>query len=451
MTQETDITANADSTTFGFGLVHLEPGVTRWNARTYMYSAFWTIAFLSFLSFIQNYVLRVHLHIPASEIGRAVGNLSFVGEMMFLLVSPYLGALSDKVGRRPIFALGFIWIGVGFALYPLANSYAMLLGIRALMGIGAAALGGMMATVLSDYPQNKSRGKMGAMGGLSNGLGAIFGIFILSNLPRIYSAKGFSEAQAGTYTFWTITALACVTAVVVFKGLKPGKPGQAQERKKTITLMKEGIGAAQDNPRLRLAFAESFIARGDLLMIGTFLSAWLFHVGMGEHQLTAPEAAAKAGQFGGIAQFTTLLWAPFFGYILDKFDRATTVIIAMALAVIGYVSVGLVKDPMSSAAIIPLMLLGIGEFSAIMAGQALVAQEAPINIRGSVLGMFAFCGALGLLILSQVGGNLADTFGFGSVFLLVGGVNAVILLYAIRVRWKTGYKSPKTDVNRISE
>lgn len=309
------ISNTADGTTFGFGLVHLEPGVTRWNARTYMYSAFWTIAFLSFLSFIQNYVLRVHLQLPASDIGRAVGNLSFVGEMMFLLVSPYLGALSDKVGRRPIFALGFIWIGVGFALYPLANSYTMLLGIRALMGVGAAALGGMMATVLSDYPQNKSRGKMGAMGGLCNGLGAIFGIFILSNLPRIYSDKGFSEAQAGTFTFWTITVLAFVTAVVVFKGLKPGKPGKAQERKKTLTLMKEGIGAAQANPRLRLAFAESFIARGDLLMIGTFLSAWLFHVGMGEHQLAAPEAAAKAGQFGGIAQFTTLLWAPLFGYI----------------------------------------------------------------------------------------------------------------------------------------
>jgi MFS family permease len=435
--------ANDAGVKFGFGIIELEPGVTRWNARTYMYSAFWTIAFLSFLSLIQNYILRVHLDLPDSEIGRAVGNLSFVGEMMFLLVSPYLGALSDKIGRRPIFALGFLWIGVGFALYPLANSYEMLLGIRALMGMGAAALGGMMATVLSDYPQNSTRGKMAAMSGWCNGLGAMTGVFLLSKLPSLYSAKGFTEAQAGTYTFWTATGLAFVTAAVVFVGLKKGKPGKTQDRKRVALLMKEGFGAARDNPRLRLSFIESFIARGDLLMIGTFLSAWLFHAGMETHALTAPEAASNAGRFGGIVQMSTLLWAPVFGIILDRFDRVSTVIFAMAMAMIGYISVGLTEDIMSNQAILPLVLLGIGEFSAIMAGQTLVAQEAPIDVRGSVLGVFAFCGALGLLILSKLGGEFVDKFGYGSVFLLVGCINGLILIYAIYVRLKTGYKSPK--------
>ena len=264
---------------FVFGAVHLEPGVTRWNARTYLYSAFWTIAFLSFLSAIQNYILRVHLDMPANEIGRAVGNLSFVGEMVFLLVSPYLGALSDKIGRRPIFALGFLWIGAGFALYPLAHNYQILLVIRGMMGIGAAALGGMMATVLSDYPQNYTRGKMGAISGLMNGFGALTGIFLLSKLPSFYSAKGVTESQAGTYTFWTAAALATITASLVFKGLKKGKPGKTLDRKPVLELMREGFGAAKVNPRLRLSFVESFIARGDLLMLGTFLTAWIFQAG----------------------------------------------------------------------------------------------------------------------------------------------------------------------------
>ncbi|HHL43507.1 MAG TPA: MFS transporter, partial [Hellea balneolensis] len=399
---------------FAFHLVKLEPGVTRWNARTYFYSAFWTIAFLSFLSLIQNYVLRVHLNLPDSEIGRAVGNLSFFGEMVFLLVSPYLGALSDKIGRRPIWALGFVWIGVGFALYPLASSYSMLVVIRALMGVGAAALGGMMATVLSDYPQNHTRGKMGALSGWCNGLGAMTGVFLLAKLPNIYAAKGVAEAEAGTYTFWTITALAFLTAAIVFVGLKKGKPGKTLARKPVPELMKEGFGAAKVNPRLRLAFAESFIARGDLLMIGTFLSAWLFHAGIDAHGMSRPEAMANAGRYGGIVQMSTLLWAPFFGFILDKFDRVSTVIFAMGMASIGYISVGLTDDIMSKQAVIPLVLLGIGEFSAIMAGQTLVAQEAPIDVRGSVLGVFAFCGALGLLILSKVGGHIFDSIGPGA-------------------------------------
>lgn len=442
-TTNTNTHADPAGEKFAFGIIHLEPGVTRWNARTYMYSAFWTIAFLSFLSAIQNYILRVHLDMPDNEIGRAVGNLSFVGEMMFLLVSPYLGALSDKIGRRPIFALGFLWIGVGFALYPLAHTYTILLVIRAMMGLGAAALGGMMATVLSDYPQNYTRGKMGAMGGLMNGFGALTGIFFLSKLPGFYSGKGFTDVQAGTYTMWTATVLACITAIVVIKGLKKGKPGKALPRKRVRELMREGFGAAKENHRLRLSFVESFIARGDLLMLGTFLTAWLFHAGMDQHGMSPPEAAANMGRFAGIPQLCALIWAPFFGFILDRFDRATTVILAMTLASAGYISVGLTEDIMSPAAMGPLMLLGVGEFSAIMAGQALVAQEAPIDVRGSVLGVFAFCGALGLLILSKVGGEMASGLDFGSVFVLVGCVNAVILVYAIYVRIKTGYKSPK--------
>ncbi len=447
-------TSSETGVKFAFGLVHLEPGVTRWNARTYLYSAFWTIAFLSFLSAMQNYVLDQHLHIAGKDIGRSVGNLSFVGEMMFLLVSPLWGALSDKVGRRPIFALGFLWIGAGFALYPLAPNFQTLLIIRALMGMGAAALGGMMATVLSDYPQNYTRGRMGALSGLMNGFGALTGIFLLSKLPNLYSAKGFSETQAGTYTFWTVTALATITALVCILGLKKGKPGKPVDRKPVLALMREGFGAAKLNPRLRLSFLESFIARGDLLMLGTFLTAWIYQTSV-HHGLSAPEAAANMGRLGGIPQACALLWAPIFGFILDKFDRVTTIIFAMALASAGYISVGLTSDITSPQALGPLVLLGIGEFSAIMAGQALVAQEAPIDVRGSVLGVFAFCGALGLLILSKTGGEIASRIDYGAVFLLVGSINALILIYAVYIRLKTGYKSPKAkmieDMAELSE
>jgi len=442
MTGSVDI-ENADVKSIKFGPVHLEPGVTRWNARTYMFSAFWTIGFLSFLSFLQNYVLKEHLGIAGDELGRAVGNLALVGEIVLLTVSPFFGALSDKIGRRPIFAMGFLWIGVGFTLYPLASSFGMLLLFKAFMGFGAAALGGMMATVLSDYPQNRSRGLMAAMSGWSNGLGALFMILVLSRLPSLFVSKGMTAEQAGTFTFWTMAIMAFVTAAIVFKGLKAGKPGKPQARKNTGVLVKEGFGEAKKNPRLQLALAESFIARGDLLMIGTFLSLWLIHTGTNMHGMEIADATKQAGRLGGLVQMAALIWAPIFGIILDKFDRATTVILAMGLAVIGYVGIGLVPDPTAASATIPLILLGIGEFSAILAGQTLIAQEAPINVRGSVLGVFAFCGALGLIVLSQAGGYLFDTVGPGAPFILVGCINGLVMLFAIYVRLKTGYKSPK--------
>jgi len=424
------------------GPVFLEEGVTKWNARTYLWSAFWTIGFLSFISFLQNYVLTVHLALPANEIGRAIGTLSFVGEIALLTVSPLFGSLSDKVGRRPIFALGFVWVGAGFALYPLATSFEMLLVFKAFLGIGAGALGGMMATVLSDYPQNRSRGLMAAMSGWANGMGALLMIFFISKLPEYFSGRGADDQMAGSYTFWVVALMCLVTAYVAFKGLKPGKPGKPRADTKLPTLIKEGIQSARSNPRILLAYSESFIARGDLLMIGTFLSAWLIAVGI-EGGLEAPEATKNAGRIGGLVQGVTLLWAPIFGIILDRYDRVSVMIFAMALAVIGYVGIGLTPDPTDPSAVPALIMLGIGEFSAIMVGQALVAQEAPIDNRGSVLGLFAFCGALGLLTLSLIGGNLFDNVGPGAPFILVGCVNGLIMLFAIYVRIKTGYRSPR--------
>ena len=97
----------------------------------------------------------------------------------------------------------------------------------------------------------------------------------------------------------------------------------------------------------------------------------------------------------------------------------------MALVVIGYGAIGLTPNPMSAAAI-----------------PALVAQEALIDSRGSVLGLFAFCGAGGLLVLSLLSGHLFDSIGTGAPFLLVAGVNGIVLFSAIFVRRKTGYKSP---------
>lgn len=267
-----DQPVNSDWTGEGIkiGPIHIAPGVQRRNVFTYWFAAFCTIGFLSFISFIQNYVLRVNIGMPESEIGRAVGGLSLAGECVLLLTSPFFGSLSDKVGRRPIYALGFAWVGIGFTLYSTADTYLELIIFRMFFAVGASMLGGMMATVLSDYAQNRSRGLMAAVSGWCNGVGALTTIFGLGQLPRLFEYLGYDKFQSGDYTLWFATFLCTVTALVVYKGLKPGKPGKPFVKVPLPVLMKEGVTAARENPRVFLAYMESFIARGDLLMIGTF-------------------------------------------------------------------------------------------------------------------------------------------------------------------------------------
>ena len=101
-----------------FGPVRLAPGYTRWNAQTYLFAAFITIGMLAFISFIQPYLLNANLKVPADEQGRALGLLGFANEIVSLLLVAPFGALSDKIGRRPVYAIGFVWLAAGFFLYP---------------------------------------------------------------------------------------------------------------------------------------------------------------------------------------------------------------------------------------------------------------------------------------------------------------------------------------------
>ena len=55
----------------------------------------------------------------------------------------------------------------------------------------------------------------------------------------------------------------------------------------------------------------------------------------------------------------------------------------MALATIGYFAIGNVSDPYDMPVMMTAtFILGVGEISAIIAGNSLLGQEAPQNIRG---------------------------------------------------------------------
>ncbi len=94
-----------------------------------------------------------------------------------------------------------------------------------------------------------------------------------------------------------------------------------------------------------------------------------------------------------------------------------------------------VGDPFSNRIFLPAILLGMGEVSTIIAGNALIGQSAPAAVRGAVLGSFALCGALGILVATSIGGRLFDLWTPGGPFVQMGIINALVLTGAIYVRW----------------
>ncbi|MGI9289977.1 MAG: MFS transporter [Gammaproteobacteria bacterium] len=441
MSEQTFTSANTDDAA-RFGPVWLNPGVSRRNALTYFYAALTTIGMVAFLSFMQPYLLEENLGIPSSEQGRATSLLALPYEFAFLLMVGPLGALADRIGRRPIYVVGFLWVGTVMVLLPLTETLLQLAVLRAFYGIGSACITSMMATVLADYPQERSRGKMLAFSGICNGLGAIVMVLLFGRLLlSTFSEMGYDDLMTGRLTYWCGAGLAVITALILSRGLKSGRPGKAVERVPVRKQIYKGAQAARGNPRILIACCEAFIARGDLVVVSTFLSLWAKEAGL-LAGLTLPEAIGAAAGLAATVSSAQLLFSPVVGYFIDKLDRLTAMATAMAIAGVAYLWVGFSPDPLAMIFIPAALLLGMGEAAAILSGAAVVGQEAEQEIRGAVIGLFNFCGSVGTLTIVFVGGFIFDAWMPGAPFIMVGVINLLVMTGAIYVRRHTGYTSP---------
>jgi cyanate permease len=226
--------------------------------------------------------------------------------------------------------------------------------------------------------------------------------------------------------------ISLVSAGVLFLGLKGGVPqrGAATTKKPMLTLLSEGFGLARRNNRIALSYVSAFVARGDLAIVGLFAIAWGKQAAIAAGMSNAE--ALKAGLVPFIvAQSVALVWPGVIAIPLDRLKRMTVLALCMGLGAIGYCCLIFVKDPLAAISLPLFALLGVGQISAFLGAQTVIAKEAPEDMRGSVIGAFNFCGAVGILVLSLLGGYLFDAHGPWSTFFMVGILNGLVALAAV--------------------
>ncbi len=416
------------------GPFFLMPGISPANGASYFLTAMLAIPMMAALSFLQPIMMRL-VGVERAVQGTLSGDLVFYQEILVLLLTPFIGAAADKVGRRPLVMLGLALLGTGYALYPFAGSVSEMYAFRTVFGFGVAIVATSITIVNMDYVQDRSRGKWVALASMTQGIGILTATQVLRWLPKELAGQGLGEADIARYLFWSCTAVCVVVFAIATGGLSRSKPPEARERDPVLTLVRAGMQAARDNSKVALAYATAFAARGDVLVVGTFSFLWTQQAAE-DMGLGAAEGFARGGILMGVIQGSALLFAMVMGFIIDKVDRVTGVIIAFALAAIGYSAFGFMDDPFSNQIFLPAVILGMGETSTIIAGNALIGQSAPAAVRGAVMGNFALCGALGILIATSLGGRVFDLWHPGGPFVLMGIINTLVLLAAIWVRWR---------------
>ncbi len=445
MTQATDPGAGSASApgtptlpNIRIGPIEFASGVSRTNAWTFLYTNFMIMPVVAFLSIAQPYILSEVVGIPPEEQGRITGFLVTMQEIVGLVLIGFVGALSDRFGRRPLYAMGVLIAGAGFALYSTATTEGELYAFRFVYAVGVAFAGVMIAVTAADYPAESSRGKLSGATGFLNGLGVgVAAGLLLPKLPAFFQAQGASVADAGRYTLLVMAGLALITAIIMQVGLKGGTPGGRSQKVSLRRALVTGIEQGRANPRLIVCYAGSFVARADLTLVAVFISLWLQQVGRNEG-LSAADAFKQTGIMIAIITGSSLLWAPVAGILIDRFHRLACVCAALLIAGIGYTLLGLQVHPFSALGYLGAVLTGIGQMSVILTVTGLLGQETPINVRGSVIGFASLAGAFGILATSLAGGYIYDKVAISGPVVLTGLANLIVFGLALLIWFRDG-------------
>jgi MFS family permease len=437
------MTPKSQSRTLG---VELGVGINASNLWAYLLVAFVSSAYAGAMATLQPGLLAV-IGIETKNQGMVTGVLSALQEVVLILSLGPIGALADRIGRRPIYVFGLLITALGFCLYPFAANLLQLGLVRIIVALGSAAMIGMMVTVIADYTTDKTRGHANGLQGFVATLGAFLPPF-LAVLPALFVGKGLDELAAQRATFAVAGSMGIFGAIVAFAGLskRTGVRSSAEAGPKLATIMREGLAGTRDRG-IALSYGAAFISRGDLAVTGAFVFLWLVQagtkLGMTPSAAMSTLAAPRIFMVVGGAMIGSLLM----GWLADRVSKVTAVAMAAALASFAYLGMGFVTDPTAPWVFGLLGFMGMAEISAFVSSQALVGERAPAARRGAIMGFFGVAGAIGILIATLGGGYLFSTIAPSAPFVLFGVLNLGVFAWAL---WLGSQEATPNDSKSLS-
>ena len=149
--------------------------------------------------------------------GRELGWLMSTYSLMQLICAPVWGILSDRYGRKPIFAIGVLGYAVTLFMFGLAQSFAMLFIARSLSGILSSATTPTAMAYIGDNTPQKEKGKgMGQLGAMA-GIGVILGPLV----------GGLLSVDSLSLPFFVGSGLAVLALLLVIFLLPESKPASS--------------------------------------------------------------------------------------------------------------------------------------------------------------------------------------------------------------------------------
>ena len=336
-----------------------------------------------------------------------VGFIEGIAEATAMVIKIFSGALSDWLGRRKLLAaLGYGLAAFTKPIFPLATGIGWIVTARFIDRIGKGIRGAPRDALIADITPARLHGAAFGLRQTLDTVGAFLGPLIAIGLMAL-TMNNF------TIVFWIAVIPAFVSfALIVFAVKEPARRVAAGKGEASLRFA--------DVKRLSSGFW-MVIGFSSVLALARFSEAFLLlraqNVGM--PIAFVPAILVVMNIVYALAAFPA-------GVASDRFGRRGMLIIGTTMLIVADVVLAYAGD-------IALVLVGVvfwGLHMGLTQGllAALVADTAPVDLRGTAFGLFNLTGGVALLVASVMAGALWDGFGPAATFLAGAGVSALALL-----------------------
>lgn len=385
----------------------------------------WVVALLNYMDRQMLSTMRDAMQIDIAELESAVnfGRLMAIFLWIYGLVSPFAGAIADRLSRKWLIigSLG-VWSAVTL-LMGYCTTYNQVFWLRALMGVSEALYIPAGLSLIADYHTGKS--KSFAIGIHMTGLylGQAVGGFGAT------LAEKFSWQQ----TFHWFGIIGVVYAILLI-ALLYEKRNQSVKAETTVPALKipvlKGFGMIFSN----IAFWIILFFFASTSLPGWATKNWL-------PTLFAESLGAPMSEAGPISTITIAI-SSFIGILIggplsDNWvkknikGRIYTSAIGLSLMIPALLLLGLGSGMV--AAIAAGLFFGIGYGMFDTNNMPILCQFVPSRLRATAYGIMNMTGVMMGAVCTQILGKWAEEGNLGLAFAVLGGITAIALIVQVTV------------------
>ncbi|MGM0824446.1 MAG: MFS transporter [Pseudomonadota bacterium] len=319
--------------------------------------------------------------------------LGVYGLTQALLQIPF-GLWSDRIGRKPVIAIGLVLFALGGVVAAFADTIGGMIAGRALQGSGAVAAAIM--ALLAD--QTREQVRTAAMATIGLSIGVAFALAMVIG-PWLAAWAGLAGV------FWLTVLLTLLSLVVLWQWVPPA-PRRVQHR-----------DVGMDRQQLRNVLTRPDLWRLDMSIFALHFVLMAIFVAVPFRLIEAGISAAHHGlAYLGIMALSFVAMLPLM-IVAEKRQRITRVcVVAIGAIAVSLAGLGL---PVSGGywlfAWLFVFFTGFNLLEATL--PSMLSKLAPAGAKGTAMGVYSTSQFLGAFLGGTLGGVLANYGGLDAVFL----------------------------------